>query len=368
MSAIKRNSTYKTNNGRKNRVFGSYAIEVNLPTGIERITLKGVRDKKTATIFQNKANEIEQRARLFPDDRDWLVESYVALGQQHKIPNYNTQIPTIRVAYEQLIKEKLTYKEVKKESTIETYKLACTLMINILGNIKVSQISAMDKDKFLNEFKKRGWADNTINIRSRNVMLFLRWCLELGYIKEIPFKLKQISVAKRDDNWIQESDFNLICSVMDEVYQSYAIVSRHTGLRLRELNTNPDDEMYKGLYHVLSRKDNHYKIKVYGKGNKVDEIVLPNQFKPYYDVMVANRRNPNNVSKAWKRACEKVGFGHYRFHDIRHTFCSNYALKTTNALPLKLAMRHSSLNTTQGYLNDKKLGWRMLLENIENQA
>ena len=366
MSAIKRNSTYKTNNGRKNRVFGSYAIEVNLPTGIERITLKGVRDKKTATIFQNKANEIEQRARLFPDDRDWLVESYVALGQQHKIPNYNTQIPTIRVAYEQLIKEKLTYKEVKKESTIETYKLACTLMINILGNIKVSQISAMDKDKFLNEFKKRGWADNTINIRSRNVMLFLRWCLELGYIKEIPFKLKQISVAKRDDNWIQQNDFDLICSITDSVYRCYFIVAYNTGLRLRELNTNPKDKMFKGLYHVLSRESDVWKLKVYGKGNKIESIILPNKIKSEYDVMVAHRRNPNNISKAFKRASRIAGFKHYRFHDIRHSFCSNYSLRTDDAYLLKLAMRHSSLDTTQGYLNDTKLAWQKLVDNQKN--
>ena len=332
------------------------------------ITLKGITNKIKANQFCLKAKEIEERAILFPTDKVWIEEMHIALGREDLNPNYNDIIPTIKNAWKELVDEKIMHKQVKVGKTTEAYKYAQDILVEVLGNIPVNQISKVHKPKLINALGNRGWSDNTINQRVRNIMLFLRWCLEMAYIERLPFKLRQISVAKRDDNWIQESDFNLICSVMDEVYQSYAIVSRHTGLRLRELNTNPDDEMYKSLYHVLSRKDNHYKIKVYGKGNKVDEIVLPNQFKPYYDVMVANRRNPNNVSKAWKRACEKVGFGHYRFHDIRHTFCSNYALKTTNALPLKLAMRHSSLNTTQGYLNDKKLGWRMLLENIENQA
>ena len=364
MSYIRRNYTYR--NGRK--VLGSYRIELKLPTGNERITLKGVKDKKTANIYRQKANEIEQRARLFPDDRDWAVESYVALGQQDKIPNYNATIPQIRVAYEDLIQDKLQYKAVKKESTIEHYKFSCELMVDVLGNIKVSQISSMDKQKFLNECKKRRWSDNTINIRSRNMMLFFRWCLELGYIKEIPFQLKQISVAKRDDNWIQEFDFNLICSLTDKVYRSYFIVAYYTGLRLRELNTNPNDKMYKGLYHVLSRENDIWKIKVYGKGNKVESIILPNEIKSEYDVMVANRRNPNNVSKAFRYASRIAGFIQYRFHDLRHSFCSNQSLKTDDAYLLKLLMRHSSLNTTQGYLNDKKLAWQKLVDNVKSTA
>ena len=211
-------------------------------------------------------------------------------------------------------------------------------------------------------------SDNTINILRRNVMLFFRWCLELGYIKEIPFQLKQISVAKRDDNWIQEFDFNLICSLTDKVYRSYFIVAYYTGLRLRELNTNPNDKMYKGLYHVLSRENDIWKIKVYGKGNKVESIILPNEIKSEYDVMVANRRNPNNVSKAFRYASRIAGFIQYRFHDLRHSFCSNQSLKTDDAYLLKLLMRHSSLNTTQGYLNDKKLAWQKLVDNVKSTA
>lgn len=362
MSYIQRNCTYR--NGK--RVLGSWRVHIKLPTGTEKITLKGVRDKKTANIFKQKANEVEQLARLYPEQKDWIVESYIALGQTDKIPNYNTTIPKIRIAYKQLIQDKLQYKAIKKESAVETYKYACELMVDVLGNVKVCQISSMDKPKFLTEFKKRGWSDNTINIRSRNMMLFFRWCKEMGYIKDIPFELKQISVAKRDDNWIQQYDFDLICSLVDKVYRAYFIVAYNTGLRLRELNTNPDDEMYRGLYHVLSRENDIWKIKVYGKGNKIASIILPDEFKSEYDVMVAHRRNPNNVSKAFRNACRTLGFGHYKFHDIRHSFCSNESLETDDAYLLSLKMRHSSLNTTQGYLNDNKLAWQKLVDNQRN--
>ena len=364
MAYLKRNIKYL--NGKK--YLYSYRIEGNIIGVKYSITLKGITNKPKANQFCLKAKEIEERAKLYPTDRVWIDEMHIALARQDLLPNYNDTIPTIKSAWKELVDEKIMHKQVKVGNTTKSYEYAQDILIEVLGNIPVNQISKVHKPKLINALGNRGWSDNTINQRVRNIMLFLRWCLEMAYIDRLPFKLRQISVAKRTKTWIQETDFNLICSVMDEVYKSYAIVSYHTGLRLRELNTNPDDRMYKGLYHVLSRKDNAYKLKVYGKQNTIKDIVLPDEFKSEYDVMVANRRNPNNVSKAFKRACEKVGFGHYRFHDIRHTFCSNYVLKTDNAYLLKLAMRHSSLNTTQGYLNDSKLGWKMLLENVENQA
>ena len=38
-------------------------------------------------------------------------------------------------------------------------------------------------------------------------------------------------------------------------------------------------------------------------------------------------------------------------------------METTDAYLLSLQMRHSSLNTTQNYLNDKRLKWDKLVEN-----
>ena len=44
---------------------------------------------------------------------------------------------------------------------------------------------------------------------------------------------------------------------MDKVSRAYAVVSYHTGLRKCELNTNPSDKAYNGLYHSLKIKDNY---------------------------------------------------------------------------------------------------------------
>ena len=364
MSSLKRNYTYRHNK----RIMGSYALVVNLPSGKQRITLKGITSEKQARVFQQKANQVEYNAKLFPADKDWLVEMYYTLGQFDKVPD-NTAIPTIKQGFTELIEHKKTYGEITKQQTIDCYNYACNLLLEVLGNIRVNQISAMHRPKIEAYVRKQDWSKNTINIRMRNVMQFLRWCKENKYIDDVPFHIKQIKVEKRTKSWIKPHEFEYIISKMDKVSRSYAVVSYHTGLRKCELNTNPDDRHFKGLYHKLKGiKDGQYCLWVNGKQGIQADIILPESIKKEYDTMVSNRLHPTTISKKFKKACIEAGFPNYRFHDLRHSFCDNQCMKTTDAHLLSLLMRQSSLNTTQKYLNDKRLKWDKLVENQKYKA
>ena len=367
MSRLKQNTT--TRNGTK--VYGSYRVEVNLSVGKHKITLKGVKDKRAAKSLQNKANEIESLSRLYPNEKDWLKEIHITLGRFDLIPNHNTLIPRIKEGFNELITEKQNYGTITKQQTIDCYLSAMHLLIDVCGNIAINQISPLHKPKLEVEFKKRGWNPNTINMRTRNTMQFLKWCLEQKYISELPFVFKQIKLPKSTKKWIKPDEFNRTIKFLSKEYQAYAIVGYYTGLRLREINTNPTDLAYRGLYHTCTRvfeKDlNRYvwKLHVIGKQGVIADIPMPDDIKPYHDMMVANRRSPNNVSKAFKKASIKAGFSGHTFHDIRHSFCSNLALKQDNTLVLKNSMRHSSLHTTNNYLQDERLNWKSLIDNMD---
>ena len=84
--------------------------------------------------------------------------------------------------------------------------------------------------------------------------------------------------------------------------------------------------------------------------------------------MVKNRLHPTTISKKFKKACIEVGLPHYRFHDLRHSFCANQSLITQDAYLLKSKMRHSNLNTTQTYLNDERLDWVKQVESEQFKA
>ena len=359
MSRLKQNSTQR--NGK--RILCSWSIIANLSTGTERITLKGIKDKKVASRIQSKVNEIEKQSKLYPNIKDWLVELYIACGREDLIPNYNDVIPTISEGFDELIETKTMYKTIKSQSTIDAYKLACQVLIDVVGDIPINQISSVHKSKLQLELNSRGYSDNTINIRVRNIMQFLRWCEEIQYLDKVPFKIPQIKVKPNTKTWIKPEELDLILSALDcEVVKAYVLVAYHTGLRLRELNTNPSDKQYKGLYHSIKRVDNVWQLMVNGKGGKVKPTILPDEIKPYYDVMTATRRNPNTISRYFKRACVKVGLPHYHFHHTRHSKASNTCMSSTDINYNKNLLRHDSVKTTEKYLNDTRLSWEKLVE------
>ena len=135
MSRLKRNTTQR--NGKK--VLGSYRLEVNLSTGREKITLKGITNKRVAKQIQRKVDEVEVKSKQFPNQNDWLKETYIACGREDLIPNYNDVIPTIKEGFDELIDTKSMHKEITKQKTIDAYRYACGVLVKVVGNIRINQ-------------------------------------------------------------------------------------------------------------------------------------------------------------------------------------------------------------------------------------
>ena len=359
MSVLKPNHTLV--NGKYKRF--NYYLMVSLPTGKVRITLPNTKDdKRLANRLQHKANALEKRAREFPTDKDWYVELHKALGLEHKLPNHNTDKHTIKTAWIQMLDSKQLLKDVNKKSTLDFYRFSLELLLEVVGNINLDMLSLQHKSAIEQAVGKKDWSDNTKNMRVKYINTFLIWCLDNELILKRPFKLQLIKTKPRTHTWISKEDFSLIRGVSDSVSASYFIIAYNTGLRLRELNTNPNAKAYNGLYHEINRVDNLWQIKVYGKGNKEAVIILDDELKPVYDVMVANQLHPRTISKKFKKACKEIGFENFRFHDLRHSFCQNLAMESDDAVLLRLMMRHSRLETTENYMKDDKFAWSKMVE------
>jgi integrase len=52
---------------------------------------------------------------------------------------------------------------------------------------------------------------------------------------------------------------------------------------------------------------------------------------------------------AWKAACQVAGLTDFRFHDLRHTFCSNLLLAGADLKEVKEMIGHSDLSMTDRY-------------------
>lgn len=354
MAYIKRN--YKYINGTK--IPYSYRVHFSLPAGKFGITLKGITDKKVANQFKSKAIIIEQRALLYPNDKDWLREMYVTLGRYDKVPDYNTLIPTIRVGFQQMIDEKLRDKDCNSSKTLESYRGGLLLLLEVTGDIAVNQISAMHEPKYHSITKKKEWTDTTINIRSRNVMMFFKWCLSKEYIKKIPFTIKQRRVPLKENRWINKADFDKITSYMPSEYAVWCQIAYKTGLRLCELRTNQNNR----LFHTISKVDNVWQLDVRGKGGKRRLVILRDSLYEDYKKMIAVQYHEHTISGHFKKACRLAGLPDHYFHEIRHSACSNRLLEGVDFFTVSKEMGHSNPKTTIRYSNDIQLGWEKLLE------
>ena len=180
----------------------NYYLTCSLPTGKVRITLSKTKDdKRLANRLQNKANEIEKRARLFPTDKDWYVELYKALGLEHKLPNFINDKLTIKTAWIQMLDSKQFLKDVKKKATLDFYGYSLDLLLEVVGNINLDMVSLQHKSAIEQVVTKKDWSDNTKNMRVKYINTFLIWCLDNELIDKRPFKLQLIKTSPRTQTY-----------------------------------------------------------------------------------------------------------------------------------------------------------------------
>ena len=63
------------------------------------------------------------------------------------------------------------------------------------------------------------------------------------------------------------------------------------------------------------------------------------------------------ISKSFKKVCEKAGIENFRFHDLRHDFCSRLVQRGVDLYTVAALAGHKNITTTQRYahLSPEKL-------------
>jgi len=75
--------------------------------------------------------------------------------------------------------------------------------------------------------------------------------------------------------------------------------------------------------------------------SRKSEFVLSGEDNRPYDT--------NHVYRNFADACKRAGVRQIRFHDLRHTFASQFMMKGGNIYDLQNILGHTSLNMTQRY-------------------
>lgn len=171
-------------------------------------------------------------------------------------------------------------------------------------------------------------------------------------------KIQKLKVPETPIEWLKEDEIRKFLDATEEEYLPMFAFAVYTGMRLGELinlrKSDVDVENSRITVAVgnadtnttKSKKPRHIPINenLFSHIEKAfmtpGEYMFPNKF--------GERRC--DVGKAFERALEKAGIErHIRFHDLRHTFASHFAMKSGNLLALKEILGHSDLKMVLRY-------------------
>lgn len=152
------------------------------------------------------------------------------------------------------------------------------------------------------------------------------------------------------------NEFEEIFNFLDSLMKPIVLFARNTGLRVSNIiNLRWDQISLEN--RMLFIDENETKNSEY-LGIPLNQIA----FKVVKDRTLIFPKNKfvflkedsslwsrNVVSKRFKKACIRAGYPEYRFHDLRHDFCSRLVQKGVDLLRVKLLAGHKYIGTTQGY-------------------
>ena len=275
----------------------------------------------------------------------------------------NNDIPTLSAAIKEYLKSVKKNPKISSNGTYELKKDTLRPFSLLLGkNLKVSELQKRDGSKYEDylsslvcgggAFKgQSGLTDATKNIRMRQVMAFLNWCVnEQEWLDKLPFKLKQIPT---DDKvkLITPSEFELIlANEPNENLRSYYRLAYYCGLRRCEINHTELSKDRNGEFVLLVTKT---------KGRpkrKRDVLVNDNLINDWHRVKSVMYKK-DRITKNFNRACKRAGlYVPYQttMHALRHSYATIQASKGKNIHEIAKSMGHTRLSTTEKYADAER--------------
>jgi len=189
-----------------------------------------------------------------------------------------------------------------------------------------------------------------------------KWCQE-NPVKHIP-REKEIKRVK----FFIESEFEIIFEALPEWLKPIIVFAKNTGLRLGNIAnlrwvqvdleqrfiTIEDNEMKNNNNLGIPLNNVSFNILNHFYQNKKGQFVFcRDNGKPY---------TRWGISQRFKKTCVKVKLSGYRFHDLRHDFCSKLVQKGANLYKVMALAGHKDIASTQRYAHLRRDDLRESIE------
>ena len=237
--------------------------------------------------------------------------------------------------------------------------------IQLFDNRYLNEISSDSINQYIQKRKKLV-GPSTINrelaflsaVFNKGIKLW-RWC------KENPVSLVPREKENQRVKYFSSEEFHEILNHLVDWAKPIVLLGKNTGLRVSNLvNLKWSQVDLKNQLIIIDGKEmkNSENLGIPLNDNALQ--VLKNQFKQRstHHSFVFCKEDGTQYSKwgpsqAFKKACKKAGYPDYRFHDLRHDFCSKLVQKGVDLYTVKELVGHKDISTTQRYshLNPDRL-------------
>lgn len=226
-------------------------------------------------------------------------------------------------------------------------------LLRIFSDVPLSQISPKLISDFIDLRRSEDIKESTI-IRELALLkaILNRALKEWEWIDKTPYFPKLKDPPHRE-NWLpQERWQELIDACELEHTKLMVSLALYTGGRLGEIQklqwNNVSFEARK-IYYVETKSGK-------SRGITISHKILPMLKELHgkvdgkgYVVTCKGRPITSNITKSFKRACNKLDLVDFRFHDLRHSFASSLAQKGMSPQVIKELLGHSSIAMAQRY-------------------
>lgn len=255
--------------------------------------------------------------------------------------------------FDEVVKDWLEYATTDKRSANMDVTRSRRLLA-AFGGKPVDALTPQEIERFKADLKAEGWTDATVNRHLALLKSMLNMALRNDKIERNPAKTVKLF---RENNtvvrYLTEDEETRLFEALPDDLKPLVTVALHTGLRKAELLHLrwADVDFHSGTLTITRSKHGEARRVEMNRLVKDTLLTLKRTQKVMSPLVFCTPTGDfqHNLARSWYPALEQAKIEGFRFHDLRHTFCSRLAMRGVDLLTIKELAGHKTLTMTLRY-------------------
>lgn len=258
----------------------------------------------------------------------------------------------------ELVGKFLSYVELhRRPSSLKAYECDLRLALEILGPVKLSDLTPDSAQMLLREFRSRGLSPRTANKRMNAISTVINWARRHGMVKSNPWEYVQrlsedVKYKRRAP--MRSEEIRSFMTAAEEPWRTIWKIILYTGMRRNEMTCLKVDDIDFENRMICIRAD-------IAKGKRDRFIPIHEEIEADLKRLVEEREEGllfvtergtprvNNLMRKFRKTLVKAGLpddGRFDIHGFRSTLASSLARARVPIHVVQRILGHASVTTT----------------------